>query len=80
MTDSELAKSVADRVIAQWSSVCSQLAGSKLMETHNIQNKVRNLMTRYKFAYNDSNTKIATKQQTILARDAPKFFDIRSCR
>ena len=80
LNDTELAKAVADEVVTLWASVASQFSGTRLQAPHNIMHKVKNLMSRFKFAYNDCNTKISEKQQKILARDAPKLFDIRSCR
>ena len=80
MTDFALAKTVAEAIVALWTSVAKQFSGTRLMDPHNIAGKVQNLMRRYKFAVNDCNTRISSKQQRILARDVPKFFDIRSCR
>ena len=80
MSDSLLAKSVAETLVAAWTSVAKQFSGDRLMAPHNIVSKVKNLMTRFKFVFNDCGTRIPAKQQKLLALDAPKFFDIRSCR
>ena len=80
MSDFLLAKSVADTLVAAWTSVAKQFSGNRLMAPHNIVMKVKNLITRYKFAFNDGGTRISAKQQKLLAQDAPKLFDIRSCR
>ena len=80
MSDFALAKKAAEDLVVLWASVASQFSGTRLMELHNIQNKVKNIMARYKFAFNETGTRISAKQQTTLARDAPKLFDIRSCR
>ena len=80
MSDILLAKSVADTLVAAWTSVAKQFSGNRLMAPHNITMKVKNLITRYKFAFNDCGTRIPTKQQNLLAQDAPRLFDIRSCR
>ena len=80
MSDFLLAKKVAEDLMVLWASVASQFSGSRLMEPHNIQKKVKNLMVRYKFAITDTNTRIAAKQQKQLSKDVPNLFDIRSCR
>ena len=80
MSDFLLSKKVAEDLMVLWGSVVSQFSGSRLMEPHNIQKKVKNLMVRYKFAFTGTTSRIATKQQKALSRDAPNLFDIRSCR
>ena len=80
MSDFVLAKKVAEDLVVLWASVASQFSGTRLMTPYNIQMKVKNIMARYKFAFNETGTRISAKQQKTLAGDAPKLFDIRSCR